>query len=123
MRNHFVFVGIAAALFFAQDLSAWERTAKKECKQEYQDCKSEADSKCATDPNKCKKMKEDCERKYHVCKKNAEKRDEESFQGQLSPSAFSKYQGFSNQQKIKAMDHADHNKMSPNDAVEKVAGK
>jgi hypothetical protein len=56
------------------------------------------------------------------CKREMQKNDESTFSAALSPYAKKQYQGFSSDQRRKAMDYADHNNMSPDDAVAKVAG-
>lgn len=48
------------------------------------------------------------------------KDDESSFASQLSPYTHNYWRSFSPDQKKRAMDMADKNKMSPDDAVEKV---
>jgi hypothetical protein len=54
------------------------------------------------------------------CKKEMMKEDEATFSSSLSPFAKKQYQGFTPEQRKKAMDYADSNKMSPDDAVAKV---
>ena len=48
------------------------------------------------------------------------KDDESSFAGQLSPYTYNYWRDFNPDQRKKAMDLADKNKMSPDDAVAKV---
>jgi hypothetical protein len=57
------------------------------------------------------------------CVKESGKADESSFASSLSPYTYGMYKDFTPDQKKRAMDFADHNKMSPDDAVMKVAGK
>lgn len=59
-------------------------------------------------------------RTQEQCKKDAMKDDGATFAGSLSPYAYKQYKNFSEAQKKKAMDYADNNKMSPDDAVAKV---
>jgi hypothetical protein len=49
------------------------------------------------------------------------KGDAGTFENSLSPYAMGKYRTFNADQKKKAMDYADNNKMSPDDAVERVS--
>ncbi len=49
------------------------------------------------------------------------KGDASSFESSLSHYSAAKYRSFTPEQKKKAMDLADNNKMSPDDAVDKVA--
>lgn len=72
-------------------------------------------------PDEYEQLKAACEEQWLVCVNNAAQNDEESFKSELSPIEYAKYQDFSDEQKMKAMDYADLHKMSPDTAVKKVA--
>lgn len=55
------------------------------------------------------------------CKKEASSKDESSFEGALTPHAKRQYRDLTDVQRKKAMDYADKNKMTPDEAVAKVA--
>lgn len=102
------FLGIAAiACFYTFDVSAWERTASSNCKKATKNCQKSADQ--------CKKDNDKCQQHVHS-------KDMSSFESELTPYAKSIFTQFSDDRKTKAMDYADKNKMSPDDAVAKVAG-
>jgi hypothetical protein len=108
-------LGMAAGVcFFANDLTAWQRSAMSECKQDANDCKEDAgDSKQAQDK---------CMRKSKRCEGNASGSDESSFANELSAYSKSTFMKFTTDQKKQAMDAADNNKMTPDEAVAKVGG-
>lgn len=113
---------ITGCILSSSALDAWERTAEQDCTANEKSCRRNADIQCDQgSPEDCDEMKDACEKKRKECQARADKKDEESFQSELNPRTFSKYQGFSSEQKIKAMDYADKNRMSPNDAVDKVS--
>lgn len=106
-------------------LSAWERSALEKCKQDMSNCQSDVDrcKKTAKNSNDCKKMMEKCNATMDMCKRDADKTDESSFANALSPGNKAQFTGLSADQKKKAMDMADGNKMDPDDALAKTLGK
>jgi hypothetical protein len=111
---------IAASCLFTNGLSAWERTAMDECKQEMNDCKDDA-SQCTGDRAMCKRQAEQCKKDYEMCKKEVDQTDAASFANALSiPYYKTQFTQFSDSQRKRAMDYADGNKMKPDDAVAKV---
>lgn len=54
------------------------------------------------------------------CKQDMAKRDVTSFESKLSPYSAKQWENFTADQKHAAMDYADANKMSPDEAVDKV---
>ncbi len=112
----------ACVCLFSGELSAWERSAMSDCKQDESDCKKEAKG-CTDDKGTCKKQAEQCKKDAEACKKSAQISDETSFMNALSPYSKSQFQKFSPDQKKKAMDMADGAKISPDDAVTKVMKK
>jgi hypothetical protein len=81
---------------FTADLNGWERQAI-----DYDRCKNQGDSE-------------------GTCKKRDAEINEQNFANLLRADALLLFQGFSPEDKQRAMDYADGNKMSPNDAVAKV---
>lgn len=103
-------------------LNAWERTAKQDCEKNKKQCQADADRACtsSSDQNQCRKMKDDCKTQYDQCEKKIKQNDENSFSNALGPFDKTNFNSLSSDDKTKAMDYADKNKMSPSDAVEKV---
>ncbi len=99
---------VAGLCLSAGELSAWQRSAMDDCKKEMEGCNKSHD--------KCKKDMEHC-------KKHVDKHDASSFERQLNSHNQNRFVQFSQEQKNKAMDMADKNKMDPNKAVDKVAAK
>jgi hypothetical protein len=97
---------------YSNGISAWERTAKENCKKDEKSCEKKAKDKNG-DTSKCEKQMDQC-------KKEAPKTDEDSFASSLSHHSRSQFRNFTPEQKRKAMDYADKNRMSPEDAVAKV---
>lgn len=114
---------LAIALIVCSNITAWERQAAKDCDREETLCRRKAAKKCEKDTTgDCgHREKGVCGQKSKRCKREAEITDEESFQAELSPRAYSKFQTLTRGQKIKAMDYADNNKMYPSDAVDKAS--
>jgi hypothetical protein len=114
---------VASMCLYTTGLSAWERTAMKDCKEDNDVCKKDVD-KCKKDgSSNCQKVETKCKDKLEKCKKDADKKDQGSFAASLSAFSKTQFQNFSEDQKKKAMDMADDNEMNPDDAVAKVAGK
>ncbi len=119
--------GLVAGLCLSVgNLSAWERSAMSDCKKDMDQCKKNVDL-CKKDSSKtsddCKSMMDDCKKDMDQCKKNVDKNDGASFERQLNSYNQNRFVKFSSDQKVKAMDMADKNRMDPNDAVDKVAMK
>lgn len=102
----FTMLALSASFCISTNEVAWERKAMSDCKKE--------EKSCTDSPSSCKKEAEEC-------KQDAHKTDEGSFYHKLSPVYRSMFKGFNAKQKVQAMDMADKNKMSPDDAVAKVA--
>ncbi len=99
-------LALSAGFCLSTNEVAWQREAMSDCKKEEKGCTDSAAS--------CKKEAEECKRDAH-------KTDEGSFYHKLSPVYRSMFKNFNAKQKVQAMDMADKNKMSPDDAVAKVA--
>jgi len=56
-------------------------------------------------------------------KREAQKEDASTFVSSLSPFHYKQFQSFTPEQKKLAMDYADGNKMTPDEAVSKVGGR
>lgn len=97
---------ITCLLCATEEAAAWERTALS-------DCKSAAKN--------CKKTQDQCKNDNEKCKRNAQARDLASFESVLSPSAKAQFVRFSDAKKVQAMNYADHARMPPDDAVDRVA--
>lgn len=110
---------VAGVCFYGNHLSAWERHAMNDCKHSEKDCKSES-KKCNKKDGSCKEMSATCKEDYNECKADAKGDDMSSFKYHLSPYSKSLFENFTPKQREKAMDLADKNKMSPDDAVMKV---
>jgi hypothetical protein len=80
------------------------------------DSSLEAWTRKPMDTNRCTQEGKDLRR----CKKENTEDNSTAFASLLSPEAFKYYNDFSPQEKQQAMDYADNNAMSPNDAVFKV---
>ena len=121
MNNTVIFFGATlATCLFTNGLHAWQRTAMEDCKKKDATCMKDADKK--TDAAAKAKAKEECKRNMEMCKKNANASDEDSFSSALSQNSRKQYMTMDSSQRTKAMDYADGNKMSPDDAVMKVMG-
>ena len=114
-------------------LLGWERPYPLECKIEKKqledqyhkdkwNCRHLNGQEAKNCKAKAEKNKKDNEEKAKQCKKDAEENNEASFAGTLSSSAKIQYDTFTWEQKVKAMNHADKNKMSPDDSVARVYG-
>jgi len=110
---------IAGFVLCTNGLSAWQKSAMNDCKKEMDDCKNEA-SQCTDDRATCKKQAEQCKKDFEDCKKNVDQADAASFSAALTPYYGTQFQQFTADQRKKAMNYADGNKMSPDDAVSKV---
>lgn len=102
-------------------LCAWERKAMNTCKKEEQSCKKYA-NECKKNNPDCKKKPETCTRTAEECKEDVVADDTSSFEMTLSAYAKTLFSKFSPEQKKKALDLADGNKMPTDDAVAKIAG-
>lgn len=109
MRKKYVSLGLtgiaAAACLLTGELSAWQRTAMDECKK---------------DVDNCTKGTEKCKKELEKCKKEAPNKDQESFSRALNKYNQHMFKDLKMDQQKKAMDYADNNAMSPDDAVSKV---
>jgi hypothetical protein len=112
-------LGITTGVLYSGELMAWQRTAKKECTQDYKDCQKDAD-KCTKSDKSCKRQSDSCKRDKESCMKDVERDDMDEFREELSDLSLSQFEKFTPDQKKKAMDYADNNKMKPDDAVQKV---
>ncbi|MFI5334450.1 MAG: hypothetical protein ACHQT8_04710 [Chlamydiales bacterium] len=117
---------IAGFCLTTGELSAWQRTATEDCKKEMDNCKQDANN-CNKEggkkSGKCRKMIGSCKQNHRQCKKDAESSDEASFATNLNKSNRNLFKELTPDQKKNAMDYADKNKMSPNDAMAKVVTK
>jgi hypothetical protein len=98
---------VAGACCLTNGLTAWQRSAMSDCKE---------------DAKECTKSPDRCQRENEKCKHNANDKDLSSFSSELSTYSSMLFSRFTMDQKKQAMDNADKNKMSPDDAVGKVAG-
>ncbi len=98
---------VAGSWPFINDLGAWQRKAMDECKQ---------------DAKECTKNPDRCHRDSDKCKSNVFDNDAYSFALELTDYDKGLFSKFTMDQKKLAMDLADRNKMSPGDAVSKIAG-
>jgi hypothetical protein len=113
---------VAGSCLCTLSLSAWERSALETCKKEdrkYMKWVKRKSNKLT--PDECALLKAACDEQWLDCINNAAQNDENSFIIELDPIEYAKYQDFSDELKMKAMDYADEHKMSPNTAVKKVA--
>ncbi len=144
MKNLLLLSATTLLCLSTSDLIAWEKKAKSTCEKKEDSCKRDIDSckkrceerrkKCTRDTDSCKQENSDCVDKCKekstkcdenntACKKEIPQSDESSFKSAMGYRARMKYNKFTPEQKTKAMDLADNNKMTPDEAVNKVAGK
>ncbi len=97
MRNTSLILFSIAALT-CSDLAAWQRQSKIDCQ------------------NK----KKACEQAVDNCEKQISKRDESNFAASLNSVNRAKFYKFTPEQKKRAMNAADNNRMTPNEAVSKI---
>jgi hypothetical protein len=76
---------------------------------------------CKRNKDACTKSADMCQADYDACMDNALKEDEETFLSDVQPESEDLYDDFTSQQRKQAMDYADGNKMSPDEAIAKVA--
>ncbi len=97
---------LAIVYFFNVEVCAWERTAQKNCQRDYKSCR---------------KTENQCQSDYDRCMQNVAETDMAFFQHALTPQVKAVFLKLSDDRKKQAMDLADQNKMSPNDAVAEIA--
>jgi len=122
LKNICNFVAIGA-MFSCASLSAWQRAAQEDCQKSHKQCMQNVENckDSGSSSDQCAKMEDMCKQNMKECKANIEKKDLASFEAALSSYSRTTFAKFSNDQKKKAMDYADKNTMSPDDAVTKVA--
>ncbi len=103
MRNYLILF----TCFVIFELSAWQRTALSDCQRTYK---------------ACRRSENQCQKENQRCIENASATDLATFQFALTPHVKTIFAQLSDDRKKQAMDLADNNQMTPNDAVAKVAG-
>ena len=104
---------------YAGELSAWERSAMKMCKQHHQECMKDAKA-CTSDPATCKEQKAKCKPALQQCKQDVPSSDANSFAMACSNYYRNKFNKMTMDEKKQIMDFADKNKMAPDDAVKQM---
>ena len=119
MNRNLVLLVVTVGILSWSLLNAWERSAFKLCNKNEQECLKNA-RLCSEGYSECKQREQLCIENVKQCLETSLKNDEISFSTLLNTYYFDKFEKFNSDQKQKAMDYADNNKMTPNDAVAEV---
>lgn len=124
-------LSLATGVFLPSvELNAWQKATRDDCTQQTdrdsENCRNQQ-AKCMKNPNnsaQCKKDFDKCQmeskNRATRCETTLQQQDDKTFASSLNYTNKKKYQNFTPDQKKTAMDYADNNNMSPDDAVTKV---